>query len=302
MKIFNWVQKRKRLNPNVLQDHELGRSVKNPESITADALALLEGLTFAGVLDGWKDGILTIGTFGYDPLKPLDQEKDELFLESHHESQEEEEYQHDLHHYPGDREEPNVEDEEQNPLMLTTFCNNDLVLDDELRLLNQYTDEIAKPRRSMVVDNVELAKGVVFEEEKKKKGQRVTLADLFSADSDVKGKPYPSEVDQPTKPLAKKDPASTKKDGQSFAKKLIHHMVSEDSRPTRKLHRLMRKMLKKKIHPELGSKINDKDDQMMKPGCIHQLLVTNNNQQKDEYHSLLQSPQGLPAVFADAMV
>lgn len=54
---------------------------------------------------------------------------------------------------------------------------------------------------------------------------------------------------------------------------------------------LMRKMLKKKIHPELGSKINDKENQMMKPGCIHQLLVTN-NQQKDEYLSLLQSPQG----------
>ncbi|KAF8024520.1 hypothetical protein BT93_F1637 [Corymbia citriodora subsp. variegata] len=300
MKIFNWVQKRKRLNVNILQDHELGQSVKEPESITADALALLEGLTFAGVLDGWKDGILTIGTFGYDPLKPLEQEKDELFLESHHESQEEED-QHDHDHYLDDQEEPNVEDEEQNPLMLTTFCNNDLILNDELRLLNPFKDDIAKSDRSMVVDNVELTKGVVFEEEKKKKGQRVTLADLFSADSDVKEKPYPSEVDQPTKPLGKKEAASTKKDGQSFAKKLIHHMVSEDSRPTRKLHRLMRKMLKKKIHPELGSKINDKDNQMMKPGCIHQFLVTN-NQQKDEYLSLLQSPQGLPAIFADAMV
>ncbi|KAK3428503.1 hypothetical protein EUGRSUZ_E00024 [Eucalyptus grandis] len=300
MKIFNWVQKRKRSNANILQDHELGGSVKEAESITADALALLEGLTFAGVLDGWKDGILTIGTFGYDPLKPLDQEKDELFLESHHESQEEDD-QHDHDLYPGDPGEPIVEDEEQNPLMSTTFCNNDHVLNDETRPLNPFKDDVAKPDRSMVVDNVELTKGVVFEEEKKKKGHRVTLADLFSADSDVKEKPYPSEVGQPTKPLGKKESASTKKDGQSFAKKLIHHMVSEDSRPTRKLNRLMRKMLKKKIHPELGSKINDKENQMMKPGCIHQLLVTN-NQQKDEYLSLLQSPQGLPAVFADAMV
>lgn len=210
--------------------------MKEAESITADALALLEGLTFAGVLDGWKDGILTIGTFGYDPLKPLDQEKDELFLK--------------VIMRVRKRmismimisilviREPIVEDEEQNPLMLTTFCNNDLVLNDETRPLNPFKDDVAKPDRSMVVDNVELTKGVVFEEEKKKKGHRVTLADLFSADSDVKENHVQVKLVNPPSRWGKKEPASTKKDGQSFAKKLIHHMVSEDSRPTRKLNRV----------------------------------------------------------------
>lgn len=104
-----------------------------------------------------------------------------------------------------------MEDEEQNPLMLTTFCNNDLVLNDETRPLNPFKDDVAKPDRSMVVDNVELTKGVVFEEEKKKKGHRVTLADLFSADSDVKENHVQVKLVNPPSRWGKKSPLQPRK-------------------------------------------------------------------------------------------
>nr|UTH76900.1 tiller angle control 1-1 [Populus nigra] len=61
MKIFNWVQRR--FHHGAIKDG-LARNVKKAESITneADKQALLKQVALVDVLDGWKDGILTIGT------------------------------------------------------------------------------------------------------------------------------------------------------------------------------------------------------------------------------------------------
>ncbi|XP_055814376.1 protein TILLER ANGLE CONTROL 1-like [Solanum dulcamara] len=171
------------------------------------------------MLDGWKGGILTIGTFGFDPLI-----KDEL--ETGLDDVE-------------DHEECEIiavnDDEEQNPMM---YANNGRE--------KAPTMPNVIPSYCPLADNDEYSnKGI--------KKERITLADLFSTHlSDDKEKvQLPDLYDDVSNINNKKSSKLPQvKNGLSFAKKIIPR-VREDSR---RIQKLMTRALKKKVHPDMESK------------------------------------------------
>ncbi|KAJ7963455.1 NAD-dependent protein deacetylase HST1-like protein [Quillaja saponaria] len=153
-------------------------------------------------------------------------------------------------------------DEELNPLMFTMLEHNfddfssnnavpnpikqDLVMNfDHQVALNPFVNslEVYESKKSEEITN-----------QTKNKGERITLADLFLADSDVKIKLDPAKflLDSSNRQNLKK------KHGLSFAKKLIPR-VKDDTHPMKNLKRLMGRMLKRKIHPELDAKMKKPD-------------------------------------------
>ncbi|KAE8679562.1 cytochrome b5 isoform A-like isoform X1 [Hibiscus syriacus] len=79
MKIFNWVHK----THNLLKDG-LARNVKKTDSIAIDtnSKVLLDQVALFELLDGWRYGVLTIRTFGFDTLKSLGHQKGHLASEN----------------------------------------------------------------------------------------------------------------------------------------------------------------------------------------------------------------------------
>ncbi|KAF5743889.1 hypothetical protein HS088_TW08G00477 [Tripterygium wilfordii] len=259
MKIFNWMHKRFH---HTLHKDEFDRNGKKPEFATSelDRQALLKQAALVNVLDGWRDGILTIGTFGlesFDPPRIIDQKHDYLILRTR-EDEFEVEDDHEETFYVDNAEDINNEDyynnrkyeeqeeaaEEMSPLMFTTFERN-----------FDFIDDVPLPFYGS--SQVQPDLGVAAIDQRKKKGERVTLADLFSADSDVKTKPTLEKNELDSGKLRR----LKTKNGLSIAKKLIP-LVGEDSRPIKKLNKLMRKMLKRKIHPEPEVKEEKLDDQV----------------------------------------
>lgn len=192
------------------------------------------------VLDGWRDGILTIGTFGFDPLQADDQQKEFFICESGDEEGEEGEVLDFVNNNNNDDDDDDddqansvsAEDEELNPLIFTAFASNaDLHGNDEkadrrviitLDAGVQITPFVASPRFDIETTDIDQGKK-----------RRTTLADLFYEDSDTKKPPNPDEFE----PNVGKKQSVRTKNGLSFAKKLIPH-VKEDSRPIKKLHQV----------------------------------------------------------------
>lgn len=216
----------------VLEDG-LAANLRKVESITndTDTQALLKHVALVDMLDGWKDGILAIGTLGFDnPVYSLSSEKECNMTDEEDGDYEEEEEAYSVNNENGEVEDEDQEEEtEINPLAFTAFGDN-----------------VPKPIPIITVDGVPLSPfvesshEVVMEsliisetDQRKSKGERTTLADLFSADSEVKAKVDPEgfKVDSGKKPSLRS------KNGLSFAKKLIPR-VGEDSRPIKKLHRV----------------------------------------------------------------
>lgn len=251
MKIFNWVHKRFHPN-NTLNDGFASNMKKNEPSINnTDNQALLKQVALTDMLGDWKDGILTIGTLGYDPLKSMNNHQEYFALEA--------EKQHDLVLDDDDVENfYDVEQEELNPLINNTFdennfevvvCENHDVVDDDARkeeemMIRNFKEIIEVP--PMICHEIMEANDVESDQKK-----RITLADLFLADSDVKMKlDYSAAkvlVESSEKPKLKA------KNGFSFAKKIIP-LVKENARPIKDIKKLMKKMLKRKIHPDLDVK------------------------------------------------
>lgn len=217
----------------VLEDG-LAANLKKVESITndTDTQALLKHVALVDMLDGWKDGILAIGTLGFDdPLYSFSSEKECAMTDEEEGEDEEEEEVYSLNNENGEVEDEDEEDEtEVNPLVFSAFGDN-----------------VPKPIPIMTVDGVPLSRFVgsshevgiesftTENDQRKSKGERTTLADLFSADSEVRAKVDPEGL----KVDSGKKPAPRSKNGLSFAKKLIPR-VGEDSRPIKKLHQVSR--------------------------------------------------------------
>ncbi|KAL2461441.1 hypothetical protein Adt_44861 [Abeliophyllum distichum] len=238
MKIFNWVHRK--LN---YKDGIGGNENKNAKD--TDKHILLEDIALSDMLDGWKGGVLTIGTFGFDPIKI--EEKEYVYREEDVEEEEEEEDEIDATDESEEEEED--QDQESNPLMHAAYANE---------FEGSASDNAAKDTINGSIDSDCDIKNV--------KKERITLADLFSADSDepkkhkkIKGKMIDPEFNKKSSA-----PEANYKRGLSFAKKLVPR-VGEDSRPIKKLHQLMTKMLKRKIHPDIGTKINKDYHQSIKP-------------------------------------
>ncbi|XP_012490154.1 protein TILLER ANGLE CONTROL 1 [Gossypium raimondii] len=283
MKIFNWVQRR--FHHNVLKDG-LARNVKKTDSIAIDSntKALVEQVALVDMLDGWRDGVLTIGTFGFDPLKSLAEEQNDYLASGSYEDDDEERYSdnNDDEDVDGDDDD---EEEEVNPLMLSSFEPSLEDVDS-----NVDNSKYRKKEVMMMVDGStdhEIKFNLdATEDHSGKLRRRTTLADLFSEDTDIKKKPSsPLHLDTDS---CKKPSSLPAKNGLSFAKKLIPQVgVGEDSRPIKMLHQMMRRMLKRKIHPELEGKGNQLEGRC-KASVID--AVASSTLQANESVSLLQSP------------
>ncbi|XP_061370395.1 protein TILLER ANGLE CONTROL 1-like [Gastrolobium bilobum] len=249
MKIFNWVHKRFHHNPP--KDGFASNMKKNEPTINnVDSQALPKQVALTDLLGGWNDGILTIGTLGYDPLKSINHSKEYFALET-------------------DDDQDNAEQEDLNPLMHNTFEHNFEDVVSENHDANARTEEVVRTFNEIVqappvevvrtFNEIVQAPPVISHEvmesndeeidQKKKKGERITLYDLFLADSDVKLKLDPAKA-----MLESSEKQSLKtKHGLSFAKKLIPR-VKDNPHPMKEIKKLMKKMLKRKIHPDLDVK------------------------------------------------
>lgn len=201
-----------------------------------DTQALLQKVVLIDALDGWKDGILAIGTFGFDPLKPFNQtQKEYLVLESE-EDDDEESQEFSLEDTDDEDQDSNTsaEDEEENPLMFSTLGHSFKDVNTSGAEKNDHVlltlDGITLAPSNELASQVNTS----LQSEEKKKVGRTTLADLFLADADVKmkldsGKVLPENS-------TKKMNARTKK-SLSFAKKLIPR-VKEEKSPIKNLQRV----------------------------------------------------------------
>ncbi|KAK4267045.1 hypothetical protein QN277_023885 [Acacia crassicarpa] len=255
MKIFNWVHKR--FHHSTYKDGFASNIKKTETTLNdVDSQALLKQVALGDTLDGWKDGILTIGTLGYDPLSSFNQQREYLALEGedepdHHEG----DGQGDHIIFDGDGDvDYNVEHEELNPLMHNTFEHNheDVFEPNHCANSSEHSVVMALNENFLiptVVSHEITELSPVETDQRKKKGERITLADLFLADSDVKMKMDPAKV--LLEPNEK--PSLKSKHGLSLAKKLFP-LVKDNSHPMKNIQRLMKKMIKKKIHPELDVK------------------------------------------------
>ncbi|XP_042504141.1 protein TILLER ANGLE CONTROL 1 isoform X2 [Macadamia integrifolia] len=245
MKIFNWMHRKFHFNveSNSSFSHmkdEVEQNEKKLETVTSESDT---------------DALLSIGTFGFDPLELYNHLNGD-FVE-HIEDDDDEDV--------ADEDEEGEGKEKLNPLVVEVFKGE---LD---KVLRSSSVSVRKPDLSTTVDDdidtpllrfLESAElqtdheDLSWEETKKKKGERTTLADLFSAETDTtaaaRGKSDSIIVHQPGR-LEKT--SCRKKHGLSFAKKLLFRK-DDDSLPITKLHRLIKKMLKKKIHPELQGKVH----------------------------------------------
>ncbi|XP_027337361.1 uncharacterized protein LOC113851074 [Abrus precatorius] len=250
-----------------------------PTINNADSEALLKQVALADhLLGAWKDGILTIGTLGYDPLKSINHHTEYFALETEDEQEAEGE-----HIMVDDEQENyyNAEHEELNPLIYNTFEHNfeDVVIDHQ-----NHGDDDADASKEEVVrsfNEIVLATPPVISldviesndvetDQKKKKGERITLADLFLADSDVKIKLDPAKVCHLS---SSEKPNLKAKHGLSFAKKLIPR-VKDNPRPMKDIKKLMKKMLKRKIHPDLDVKNHKPEGQEVNTAG---LIIDNNH-------------------------
>ncbi|XP_019186024.1 PREDICTED: uncharacterized protein LOC109180773 [Ipomoea nil] len=249
MKIFNWVHHKFSHKDGIFR-HPCAKKnevmIINSNETNADRKALLENALFGDRElfndETWEMGILAIGTMGFDQMN----EKHHLGDGEEFEDEEEdfEEYYSDNNGDSDDgitttyEEEEDEEKEELNPLMFNAAifsCD----------------------------DNQMVSLGV--SDSGNKKRERITLADLFSADTNsssggqqdvilVKSSAAGDHATAKPPPL----PASSlpTKTGLSFAKKIIPKLVGDrrPRRPINQLHQLMTRMLRRKIHPEMEGK------------------------------------------------
>ncbi|XP_006339752.1 uncharacterized protein [Solanum tuberosum] len=204
MKIFSWVHRK--LNQ---KDGLFCGNVKTDEVIISN--------DEYSMLGGWKEGILTIGTFGFDPIK------DQLS------SVVNDEYEVSEIIAVSDPEEhnalmsANINGPEESPIMANVITNNNPLA--------------AESNRDI-------------------KKERITLADLFSADlsddddDDKEKVQLPDLYDDLTNINKKSSKLPQVKNGVSFAKKIIPR-VKQDSR---RIQKLMTRALKRKIHPDIEGK------------------------------------------------
>ncbi|KAI3449300.1 hypothetical protein Pfo_005965 [Paulownia fortunei] len=221
MKIFNWVHRR--------FNNKAGSAENSKKNglIADDKQFLVENNT--NVLELWRGGILTIGTFGYDPLKDENEQNDVHFYEEEYSEKEQLSVEYESDQITDSEEE--VENEEEvNPLVFASYAH-------DFEGLMGMKMERSNNREEFEFEYVMM---------EKRKKERITLADLFSADSEELQKKQPINKGEIIKEKAAK--CSSSKHGVSFGKKL----VVEDARPIHKLHQLLRRMLKRKIHPDLA--------------------------------------------------
>lgn len=172
----------------------------------SETQALLKNVALADVINGWNEGILTIGTFGFDP------KTENPFISIINKENEQ------------DNINDSAEEEgELNPLVINNDDKFESHCDDEN---DQQGDLI------MTIDG-----NVLCPYNKMEKGERITLADLFSADSDRNMIANPEDIGK-LRHDSIKQPSPNSKDGVSFTKNVKIPLVGDDPHLIQKIQRV----------------------------------------------------------------
>lgn len=206
------------------KSHVITTADQEPVQADTDKQALLKKTVLVDALDGWKDGILAIGTFGFDPLKPLIGNP-YLVLHSEEDDADTPDFSSDDDNDNENDSDDDSEEDEVNPLMFTSLGNS-------------FKDDDG----CVIVDEECLS----ITEDKKNLG-RTTLADLFLADADqadIKKKMMMGKLgiaidddDFDEIKYTKKMNLLKAKRGLSFAKKLIPK-VKDEASPIKNIQRV----------------------------------------------------------------
>ncbi|XP_060218346.1 protein TILLER ANGLE CONTROL 1 [Lycium barbarum] len=243
MKIFSWVQRKLNQKDGLFDRNVKKDEVKINNANIGDTQLLLQDASMAHLLDSWKGGILTIGTLGFDQLiKDQSCDLDDDFID--------EECEITINDHEEDQE-------ELNPLM---YANG-----------HEQSHEAPKANVIMGIDGNTLARRLTDDDDESNNGskkERITLADLFSADFSDKKKVHLPDLNVTNKKTSKPQV----KLGVSFAKKFIPR-VREDSRPILKLQQLMTRALKRKVHPDMESK-NHKNSRVIGAAAANMLELS----------------------------
>ncbi|XP_008799616.1 protein TILLER ANGLE CONTROL 1 [Phoenix dactylifera] len=246
MKIFNWMHRK--LHPSMSYSQvSQKKEVFGGETEKEETVRQKEGDrdTEALLLHDMLDGILTIGTLGHGhPCHVLFSQSNSPQEESLQKEQEKEE------------EEEEEDEEEQEVLVVAAFVVEERrkpVAVFEPSIVKSPFDEEDKKMVQTVVNEEEaekvLEEPLLKNEEKKERG-RTTLAELFAADASMeRGNALKkSQVANP----ATRSPSACPKTNTQHKKKGVNSPQANTT--TTKLHRLLTRMLKKKIHPELNER------------------------------------------------
>lgn len=227
---------------------------KKAESDTVDD----QHVALADAIASWRHGILTIGTFGFDPRKHFNQLKEIQLLS--HENEENCDKNEQFSLVEKYNEEENGD---RDPLVQHAAKHGFNNTDDSMTHFNVHDQ---KPKimytgvDHVAADNSNNYK-LGIDEKREIEGKRITLADLFSVDCEEYTRAKPME-DHDGHMIKKAEEATI-----SPAAKMQILPPKEDShssRPIKKINRLMTKILKRKIHPE-GK--NEKKGNQMKHSC-----------------------------------
>ncbi|XP_071716620.1 protein TILLER ANGLE CONTROL 1-like [Rutidosis leptorrhynchoides] len=245
MKIFDWVHRK--FNHKYEANQDVRKADLN-EIIRKDKIALLETESLDNVFDGWKEGLFVIATFGFDPERSKDYE-----------------IEHDTYLCHDDISHKN--------LVFVGECECDQDTEMEVPLVlkaakhgfvhDQKTDHL-KYEKSTEPNDDEAKK-------EKKVGERITLADLLWADSEnnlLKKKKLAYDQDHVKVEYNSTDKSNMKHESNDDNVSLISNKKLEKdhtARPLKIMNRMMRKMLKKKIHPDI---VNQKETTRTKSVCI----------------------------------
>ncbi|OIW13499.1 hypothetical protein TanjilG_29240 [Lupinus angustifolius] len=218
--------------------------MKSTEHImnNVDGEELLKQVGLVDLLGDWKDGILTIGTLGYEHMKTFNQNKEYFALENENELDNEDYYgEHILVEGNDDYNNyNNGELEELKPLIHTIFENNF----EDVISANSSNNDANNSSKEKMVDYHGTMESKNVESDPKKKGERTTLAELFLADSNAHKKVGTIK----TLLQSSEKPSLNAKCGMLFPKKFIPH-VKDNPHPIKHIKKLMKKMMKNKIHP-----------------------------------------------------
>ncbi|KAG9452605.1 hypothetical protein H6P81_005509 [Aristolochia fimbriata] len=255
MKIFDWVHRKFHTNVDycmvsrkkeyawVEEGEEVVKTKREAEVEKETEALLRDHVTLIKAFNGWPEGIFAIGTFG--AIDPLDLYQDE---------------------YSDDGDQDRLPVDETNKEGGDQVADEETIGDHKDTTVAAGNEQVAVPMKpataaatEIVIETEEPEYFYVTsteeeEEKKKKKGERTTLADLFSAEAKHLP-PAPQPDSGKLAAVAGERAACRKRHVGSLAKKLLP-WKGEDSRPTAKIHRLLTKMMKRKIHPELNNNVN----------------------------------------------
>ncbi|KAJ8444684.1 hypothetical protein Cgig2_030358 [Carnegiea gigantea] len=280
MKIFNWVHRRFLHVHSGITSLQDDKGIERNETLKVDAetRALLghDGHVMVDVLTDWKEGIFAIGTLAIGPLEATITAKCELLTEQVEEDVDDVDgpyHDEETCNYVNVIDDDEYDDDriESSPLMKMAFFSHELEkLDIDVEIackaithesINAVDDDGSKLRNDNDVCDVNK------DEQECQVKRRVTLADLFLEES-LKETKHSTNYAGDDKDYLDTGKNNLKikrnshvKNGISKARKLL----KEELRPIKKLNQFVKRMMKRKIHPDMMEEGKMEEDMPLQP-------------------------------------